>query len=130
MLGIDPRELGFLNPPPGVTVGGASPLREEGSTSVDRRAFLGDTISVATAAGLPAPVANLSRDKALYMSWLADSYLIADEVEEAARVTGRALGLAAGVASVHSRQRLDPVLDRLRAPQGSPVVREVLEKAI
>ncbi|MER6333518.1 hypothetical protein ABT298_30175 [Streptomyces sp. NPDC001034] len=33
-----------------------------------------------------------ARDKALYMSWLADSYLIADEVEEAARVSGSAGG--------------------------------------
>ncbi|KOX03590.1 NsdA [Streptomyces sp. NRRL B-3648] len=59
LLGVDPIELGFLSPPPGATVGGASLLAQEG-TSVDRRAFLGDTIGVATAAGLPAPAGRLS----------------------------------------------------------------------
>ncbi|MGW4883349.1 helix-turn-helix domain-containing protein [Streptomyces murinus] len=71
-----------------------------------------------------------ARDKALYMSWLADSYLTAGEVEEAARVTSRALDLATGIASVRPRQRLTPVLKKLRAYQSTPVVREALEKAI
>ncbi|QJS14501.1 hypothetical protein HKX69_20380 [Streptomyces argyrophyllae] len=58
LLGVDPIELGFLNPPPGVTVGGTALLAQEG-TSVDRRAFLGDSIGVAVVAGLPAPAAKL-----------------------------------------------------------------------
>ncbi|WP_233273565.1 hypothetical protein [Streptomyces broussonetiae] len=58
MLGVDPIELGFLNRPAGVTVGSAPLLAQKG-TSVDRRVFLADTIGVATAAGLPTPVAQL-----------------------------------------------------------------------
>ncbi|MFF5439818.1 XRE family transcriptional regulator [Streptomyces achromogenes] len=71
-----------------------------------------------------------ARDKALYLTWLADCYLTAGEVEEAARVTGRALDLAAGVASVRPQQRLAPVLAKLRTHQGVGPVREVLEKAV
>lgn len=70
-----------------------------------------------------------ARDKALYLSWLADSYLTAGEVEQAATVTGRALDLCLGVASVRPRERLAPVLRRLREHQALPVVASVLEQA-
>ena len=40
-----------------------------------------------------------ARDKALYLSWLAEAYLDAGEVEHAAQVTNNALDLSAGVAS-------------------------------
>ncbi|MGW0086545.1 XRE family transcriptional regulator [Streptomyces sp. NPDC003393] len=70
-----------------------------------------------------------ARDKALYLSWLADSYLIAGEVEAAATVTGRALELAAGVASERPRKRLAPVLDQLRQHRQLSPVRDVLERA-
>ncbi|GGJ56402.1 helix-turn-helix domain-containing protein [Streptomyces brasiliensis] len=70
-----------------------------------------------------------ARDKALYLSWLADAYLSAGEVEEAATVTGRALDLATGIASVRPRQRLTPVLDQLRQHQDVTAVRDVLQKA-
>ncbi|WP_405885544.1 XRE family transcriptional regulator [Streptomyces sp. NBC_01136] len=70
-----------------------------------------------------------ARDKSLYLSWLADSYLSAGEVEQAAATTGRALDLAAGVASVRPRQRLSPVLRRLSDHRALPAVAEVLEKA-
>jgi hypothetical protein len=53
-----------------------------------------------------------ARDKALYMSWLADAYLDANEVEKACDVASRAMTLAAGVGSVRPGQRLDQVLDR------------------
>ncbi|BCL21329.1 helix-turn-helix domain-containing protein [Streptomyces tuirus] len=69
-----------------------------------------------------------ARDKALYLSWLADAYLAAGEVEEAARVTGRAWDLSVGVASVRPRQRLAPVLEQLRRHQDVSLVRNVLEK--
>jgi tetratricopeptide (TPR) repeat protein len=59
MLGVNPVELGFPNPPPGVTVERAPLLAQEGS-SVDRRAFLADSIGVVAATGLPEPVAHLS----------------------------------------------------------------------
>ncbi|XVV34924.1 XRE family transcriptional regulator [Streptomyces sp. CA-100214] len=70
-----------------------------------------------------------ARDKALYLSWLADSYLAAGEVEEAARVTGRALDLAVGVSSVRPRQRLAPVLGQLHQYQDVSAVRDVLQTA-
>jgi transcriptional regulator with XRE-family HTH domain len=71
-----------------------------------------------------------ARDKSLYLSWLAESYMTAGEVEHAADVTGRALDLCTGVASVRPRQRLAPVLDRLSAYQAVPAVAEALEKAL
>ncbi|WEB42850.1 XRE family transcriptional regulator [Streptomyces yunnanensis] len=70
-----------------------------------------------------------ARDKSLYLSWLADSYLTAREVEQAAAVTSRALDLCAGVASVRPRERLAPVLRRLGEHRTVPDVAEVLEKA-
>ncbi|MFE7215583.1 helix-turn-helix domain-containing protein [Streptomyces sp. NPDC057611] len=70
-----------------------------------------------------------ARDKALYMSWLADAYLTAGEVEAAAAIISRALDLAAGVASVRPRQRLAPMLTQLRRHQELSTVRDVLEKA-
>ncbi|MFJ4687804.1 XRE family transcriptional regulator [Streptomyces sp. NPDC088789] len=70
-----------------------------------------------------------ARDKSLYLSWLADSYLTAGEVEQAAAVSVRALDLCAGVASVRPRARLAPVLGRLSQHQTVPAVAEVLDKA-
>jgi tetratricopeptide (TPR) repeat protein len=70
-----------------------------------------------------------ARDKALYLSWLADSYLTAGEVEQAAAVTGRVLDLSSGVASVRPRERLAPVLQRLGEHQALPAVVDVLEQA-
>ncbi|SBT67279.1 hypothetical protein GA0070622_4347 [Micromonospora sediminicola] len=70
-----------------------------------------------------------ARDKALYSCWLADAYATAGEPEEAARVAGRVLDLSEGVASVRPRQRLDPVLQRLRVHAAVPGVREVLERS-
>lgn len=70
-----------------------------------------------------------ARDKALYLSWLADSYLTAGEIEQAATVTGRALDLSSGVASVRPRERLAPVLQRLGKHQALPVVADVLDMA-
>jgi len=53
-----------------------------------------------------------ARDKSLYMSWLADAYLDAHEVEQACEVASRAMTLAGGVGSVRPGRRLDEVLDR------------------
>jgi tetratricopeptide (TPR) repeat protein len=52
MFGIDPIELGFLRRPPGVTVGSAPLLAQEGPR-VKRRAFVMDSIGVAAAAAIP-----------------------------------------------------------------------------
>lgn len=70
-----------------------------------------------------------ARDKALYLSWLADSYLTAGEVEQAATVTGRALDLSSGVASVRPRERLAPVLRQLGKHRELPAVADVLDMA-
>ncbi|MEV5551923.1 helix-turn-helix transcriptional regulator [Streptomyces sp. NPDC052309] len=70
-----------------------------------------------------------ARDKALYLSWLADAYLTAGEVEEAAAVTGRALDLSIGVASVRPGERLAPVLAQLGQHRELPAVRDVMERA-
>ncbi|WP_411135077.1 XRE family transcriptional regulator [Streptomyces sp. C10] len=70
-----------------------------------------------------------ARDKSLYLSWLADSYLAAGEVEQAAKITGRALELSSGVASVRPRQRLAPTLRRLGNHRDLPAVADVLERA-
>ncbi|MGX1763339.1 hypothetical protein ACWIG5_41695, partial [Streptomyces lydicus] len=67
--------------------------------------------------------------QSLYLSWLADSYLTAGEVEQAADVAGRALDLASGVASVRPRQRLAPILRRLGEHRTVPAVVEVLDRA-
>ncbi|MGW2257007.1 XRE family transcriptional regulator [Streptomyces sp. NPDC001780] len=71
-----------------------------------------------------------ARDKALYLSWLADAYLTAGEVEQAAHTTNRALGLATGVASVRPRRRLDPVLHQLEQHKGLDAVDDVLARAV
>ncbi|MBT2529879.1 XRE family transcriptional regulator [Streptomyces sp. ISL-99] len=70
-----------------------------------------------------------ARDKSLYLSWLADSYLSAGEVEQAASTTGLALELSAGVASVRPRQRITPTVQQLSAYRELPAVAEVLEMA-
>ncbi|MGA6159250.1 hypothetical protein ACPEIC_38580 [Stenotrophomonas sp. NPDC087984] len=70
-----------------------------------------------------------ARDKSLYLSWLADSYLTAGEIEQATTIASRVLELSAGVASVRPRQRLAPILHRLKVHQELPSVAEVLEKA-
>ncbi|MEU0374688.1 hypothetical protein ABZ070_31655 [Streptomyces sp. NPDC006283] len=69
-----------------------------------------------------------ARDKALYLTWLADSYMTAGEVEQAAKVTCRALDLTNGVASVRPRRRLQPVLERLAAHRGVTAADEALDK--
>lgn len=70
-----------------------------------------------------------ARDKALYLSWLAEAYLTAGEVDQAAAVTGQALALTNGVASVRPRKRLQSVLERLAPHCGNAAVDDALERA-
>ncbi|WP_431984506.1 hypothetical protein [Streptomyces qinglanensis] len=70
-----------------------------------------------------------ARDKSLYLSWLADSYLAAGEIEQATAITSRVLELSAGVASVRPGQRLAQILQQLSDHHELPAVAEVLEKA-
>ncbi|KAB1946096.1 helix-turn-helix transcriptional regulator [Micromonospora sp. ALFpr18c] len=66
-----------------------------------------------------------SRDKALYLSWLADAYLDANEVEQACATAGTAIGLAGGVGSVRPAQRLNTFLNRLEPHAEMPCVVEL-----
>lgn len=68
------------------------------------------------------------RDKALYSAWLADAYIDAGEPEQAADVTGRAVNLASGVASVRPNQRIAEVVARLEQHASIPAVQELLNR--
>ncbi len=70
-----------------------------------------------------------ARDKALYSSWLAESYLIAGEIEQAATTTTQILKISAGVASVRPRQRIQPILAQLETHNGIAEVDEALQLA-
>ncbi|MFF2810546.1 XRE family transcriptional regulator [Streptomyces sp. NPDC058000] len=70
-----------------------------------------------------------ARDKSLYLSWLADAYLSAGEIEQAADVTNRVLDLSAGVASVRPHQRIAPTLRQLIPHRHLSAVAEVLDRA-
>lgn len=63
-----------------------------------------------------------ARDKALYLTWLATSYLQAHEVEQAAATLAHAADLAAGVTSVRPAQRIETVARRLARHRSTPAV--------
>jgi DNA-binding transcriptional regulator YiaG len=69
------------------------------------------------------------RDKALYLTWLANAYTDAGEVEAAAVTTARALDLSADVASARPAKRAAVILQRLEQHRALPAVRELLERA-
>jgi hypothetical protein len=54
-----------------------------------------------------------ARDKALYLTWLADAHIDDDDIDQAAAVARRAVTLAADIASVRPRQRIDALIGRL-----------------
>ncbi|WP_266241897.1 helix-turn-helix domain-containing protein [Micromonospora lupini] len=66
-----------------------------------------------------------ARDKALYLSWLADAYLDANEIEQACEAAGSAVRLAGGVGSIRPGQRLDAFLHRLEPHAAMPCVVEL-----
>lgn len=66
------------------------------------------------------------RDKALYLTWLADAYRDAGEVEQSAATLGKAHVLSAGVASVRPRQRITEVAGTLAPFATVPAVAKVL----
>ncbi|MCG5219383.1 transcriptional regulator [Streptosporangium sp. KLBMP 9127] len=70
-----------------------------------------------------------ARDKALYLTWLAEAHLDGGEVEQAAAVLGRSVQLAVDVASIRPRQRIHAVLQRLERHASLPFVAEVRERA-
>ncbi len=69
-----------------------------------------------------------SRDKALYLTWLAGSYLQAREVEQAASVLTRAHQLSAGVASVRPSARIASVAGKLARHRAVPEVAAALDQ--
>ncbi len=69
-----------------------------------------------------------ARDKALYLTWLATSYLDAGEPEQAAVVIGRAFDLATGIGSVRPAARVGRVLHRLQRYRALPSVAALLER--
>lgn len=68
------------------------------------------------------------RDKALYLTWLADSYVQAREVEQAADTLVRAHDLAAGVASARPSARITAVARKLARHRSVPKVATVLDQ--
>lgn len=70
-----------------------------------------------------------ARDKSLYLTWLADSYIDAAEVEQAASVMNRVLDLSAGIGSVRPRQRVVTVMRRLAPHHNLPPVADFMERA-
>jgi hypothetical protein len=61
-----------------------------------------------------------SRGKALYSSWLTDSYIDAGEIEQATAVVTSSLEIMGNVASVRPRQRLAAVTSRLSEHRVTP----------
>jgi transcriptional regulator with XRE-family HTH domain len=70
-----------------------------------------------------------ARDKSLYLTWLADAYLDADEIERAIATISHAVDLAAGVGSVRPVQRLASLLDRVTVHRGVAGVADLVERA-
>ncbi|MEZ0109634.1 tetratricopeptide (TPR) repeat protein [Catenulispora sp. EB89] len=68
-----------------------------------------------------------ARDKALYSTWLADAYIDAGEVDQAASTLGRAVTLANPVASARPANRIKEVAQRLTA-YGLPEMSQLAER--
>jgi tetratricopeptide (TPR) repeat protein len=70
-----------------------------------------------------------ARDKALYLTYLADAYVQAGEVEHACVLLERAMSLAAGLGSARPRQYVSEIVGRLEPFLGVPAVQQVRERA-
>ncbi|MFY1689266.1 helix-turn-helix domain-containing protein [Plantactinospora sp. WMMB782] len=66
-----------------------------------------------------------ARDKALYLSWLADAYLDVNEIEQCCVTAEKAVRLSSGVASVRPKQRIEALLTRLAPHAGLSCVAEL-----
>ncbi|HWE89269.1 MAG TPA: helix-turn-helix transcriptional regulator [Pseudonocardiaceae bacterium] len=69
-----------------------------------------------------------ARDKSLYLTWLAESYRQAGEIEQAATTATRALDLATGVGSVRPLARLRVLARRLAPHRAAPDVAALLDR--
>ncbi|WP_218005001.1 helix-turn-helix domain-containing protein [Actinomadura macra] len=70
-----------------------------------------------------------ARDKSLYLTWLAEAHIDADQVPKAARALGDAISLGGDVASSRPRKRVSEVVERLRPHTSTPAVAEVIDRA-
>ncbi|MET9607245.1 helix-turn-helix transcriptional regulator [Streptomyces sp. NPDC006512] len=70
-----------------------------------------------------------SRDKALYLTWLAAAYLDAGEVEHAAAITARVFDLSEGLASIRPMGRARLMVKRLEPHRSLAPVGALLERA-
>jgi hypothetical protein len=70
-----------------------------------------------------------ARDKALFLTWLAEARIASGDIEHAAAVTGQVISLANGVASVRPAQRVAVLLRSLRARSSAPYVTELADRA-
>ncbi|WP_158720981.1 helix-turn-helix domain-containing protein [Streptomyces sp. NRRL S-241] len=70
-----------------------------------------------------------SRDKALYLSWLAAAYLDAGEIEHAAAITARVFDLSEGLASIRPKGRARLMVKRLEPHRSLAPVGALLERA-
>ncbi|MCM1971314.1 helix-turn-helix domain-containing protein [Streptomyces sp. G1] len=70
-----------------------------------------------------------SRDKALYLSWLAAAYLDAGEIEHATAITTRVFDLSEGLASIRPMERARLMVKRLEPHRSLVPVRALLERA-
>lgn len=70
-----------------------------------------------------------ARDKALYLTWLAEACIETGDIEQAAEVTGQVISLANGVASVRPAQRVAVLIRRLNGRSSAPYVTELLDRA-
>jgi len=70
-----------------------------------------------------------ARDKALYLTWLAEAWIATGDLEQAAAVTGQVISLANGVASVRPAQRIAFLLRGLQARSSAPYVTALADRA-
>ncbi|MGH3395788.1 MAG: hypothetical protein ACRDPO_13970 [Streptosporangiaceae bacterium] len=70
-----------------------------------------------------------ARDKALYLTWLAEACIATGDIEQAAAVTGQVISLANGVASARPAQRITFLLRTLHARSSAPYVTDLADRA-
>ena len=66
-----------------------------------------------------------SRDKALYLTFLAQAYLDSNEVERACDIAETAMDLAAGVGSTRPRDRVEALIRQMAPHRRVPCVAEL-----
>ena len=70
-----------------------------------------------------------ARDKALYLTWLADAHIEDGDIEQGAAVARRAVVLCADVASARPRYRIAETLQRLKPHQSVAAVADLIDEA-